>query len=71
MLDQDYKGWHISHNYQQGSTKYKEINNFIIYSPNMLDIVAEEFETIQDAKNWIDENKHLSYMDKITGSYKL
>ena len=57
MLDQEYKGWHIFHDYQQGSSNYEAINRYLIWTPNMLDVVGEEFETLEEAKSWVDENE--------------
>lgn len=57
MLQQTYKKWHIFHDYQKGSSNYKEINRFVIWTPNMLDMVAEEFETLDEAKLWVDDNE--------------
>ena len=56
MADEEYKGWHISHDYQQQSEKYDEIDRYLIWSPDRLDVVAAEFKTRAEAKQWIDEN---------------
>ena len=56
MLEEEYKGWHISHDYQQQSEKYDEIDRYLIWSPDRLDVVAAEFKTRAEAKQWIDEN---------------
>jgi hypothetical protein len=56
MIEEEYKGWHISHDYQQQSEEYDEIDRYLIWSPDMLDLVAEEFKTKSDAKQWIDDN---------------
>ena len=56
MADEEYKGLHISHDYQQQSEKYDEIDRYLIWSPDRLDLVAEEFKTTAEAKQWIDEN---------------
>tara|TARA_R100001594_G_scaffold22675_2_gene43964 strand:- start:353 stop:532 length:180 start_codon:yes stop_codon:yes gene_type:complete len=56
MADEEYKGWHISHDYQQQSEKYDEIDRYLIWSPDRLDVVAAEFKTRAEAKEWIDEN---------------
>lgn len=56
MADEEYKGWHISHDYQQQSEKYDEIDRYLIWSPDRLDVVAAEFKTRAEAKQWIDDN---------------
>lgn len=56
MIDKEYKGFYISHDYQQQSEKYDEINRYLIWTANYEDLVAEEFETIEQAEEWIDEN---------------
>ena len=38
------------------SEKYDEIDRYLIWSPDMLDLVAEEFKTRAEAKQWIDDN---------------
>ena len=55
MISIDYKGWVIFHNYQEGSKEYEEINRYDIWTQDMLDIVGEEFETLEDAKKWVDD----------------
>ena len=55
MISIDYKGWVIFHNYQEVSKEYEEINRYDIWTQDMLDIVAEEFETLEDAKKWVDD----------------
>ena len=56
MIEEEYKGWHISHDYQQQSEVYDEIDRYLIWSPDGLDLVNEEFKTRAEAKEWIDEN---------------
>tara|TARA_R110002012_G_scaffold281887_1_gene471474 strand:- start:36 stop:215 length:180 start_codon:yes stop_codon:yes gene_type:complete len=56
MIDKEYKSFYISHDYQQQSEKYDEINRYLIWTVNYEDLVAEEFETIEQAEQWIDEN---------------
>ena len=51
-----YKGWYISHDYQQESEHFDEIDRYLIWSPDRLDVVAEEFKTRAEAKQWIDDN---------------
>ena len=51
-----YKGWYISHDYQQESEHFDEIDRYLIWSPDRLDVVAEEFKTREEAKQWIDDN---------------
>tara|TARA_B100000029_G_scaffold340556_1_gene332826 strand:- start:147 stop:368 length:222 start_codon:yes stop_codon:yes gene_type:complete len=51
-----YKGWYISHDYQQESEHFDEIDRYLIWSPDRLDVVAEEFKTKSEAKQWIDDN---------------
>lgn len=54
--DEEYKGWYISHDYQQQSEKYDEINRYLIWTHDYFDVVCD-FKTIDEAKQWIDENK--------------
>ena len=56
MIDKEYKGFYISHDYQQQSEKYDEINRYLIWTYNYSDVVAGEFKTIKQAEQWIDEN---------------
>tara|TARA_Y100000004_G_scaffold180250_1_gene224665 strand:+ start:102 stop:314 length:213 start_codon:yes stop_codon:yes gene_type:complete len=56
LIEEEYKGWHISHDYQQQSENYEEIDRYLIWSPDWLDLVAEEFKTKSEAKKWIDDN---------------
>ena len=56
MIEEEYKGWHISHDYQQQSEEYDEIDRYLIWSPDGLDFLKEEFKTRAEAKEWIDEN---------------
>ena len=56
MLDQIiYKKWYIDHVYDC-SEGYDEIDHYAIWTPNRLDVVAEEFATVEQAKKWIDQN---------------
>ena len=57
MLHQTYKKWHIFYDYQHLSSNYEKINRFVIWTPNMLDMVAEEFDTFDEAKLWVDDNE--------------
>ena len=59
MIEEEYKGWHISHDYQQQSEEYDEIDRYLIWSPDRLDVavVVAEFKTRAEAKQWIDENE--------------
>ena len=50
-----YKGWHISHDYDE-SEGFDKIDRYLIWSPDRLDVVAEEFKTRAEAKQWIDDN---------------
>jgi hypothetical protein len=56
MIDKEYKSFYISHDYQQQSEKYDEINRYLIWTNDYSDVVAGEFKTIKQAKQWIDEN---------------
>ena len=49
MLQQTYKKWHIFH--------VISFNRFVIWTPNMLDMVAQEFDTLDEAKLWVDDNE--------------
>ena len=53
---EEYKGVCISYDYQQQTINYDEIDRYLIWSPDRLDVVAEEFKTIEQAKQWIDDN---------------
>jgi hypothetical protein len=56
MLDQIiYKKWYIIHVYDC-SEGYDEIDHYAIWTPNRLDVVAEEFATVEQAKKWIDQH---------------
>tara|TARA_R100001198_G_C5105407_1_gene135534 strand:+ start:111 stop:311 length:201 start_codon:yes stop_codon:yes gene_type:complete len=55
MASITYKKWHIDHVYDC-SKGYDEINHFAIWTPNRLDMVAEEFPTIKAAKLWINQH---------------
>ena len=50
----EYKKWTIDHVYDC-SEGYKELDYYCVWTPNGLDMVAEEFATIDHAKAWIDE----------------
>ena len=56
MIEVEYKGWHISHDYHQQTENFDEVDRYLIWSPDGLDLVAEEFKTRAEAKQWIDEN---------------
>ncbi len=55
MLEEKYKGWHISHDYDE-SEGFDKIDRYLIWTANYEDLVAEEFKTRAEAKQWIDEN---------------
>ena len=55
MIDKEYKGFYISHDYQQQSEKYDEINRYLIWTYDYSEVVAD-FKTIKQAEEWIDEN---------------
>ena len=55
MQQETYKNYRIDHVYDC-SEGYEEINHFTIWTPNDLDLVGEEFSTLEDAKTWIDDN---------------
>ena len=50
----EYKKWIIDHVYDC-SEGYEELDYYSIMTPDGLDMVAEEFATIDHAKAWIDE----------------
>ena len=56
LIEEEYKGWHISHDYQQQSENFDEVDRYLIWTANYEDLVAEEFKTRAEAKQWIDEN---------------
>lgn len=56
MIDKEYKGFYISHEYQQKTKNFDEVDKYLIWTANHEDLVAEEFETIKQAEQWIDEN---------------
>jgi len=51
-----YKKWNINHVYDC-SRGYKLLNYWKIWTPNMLDVVGEDFKSLKSAKKWIDENQ--------------
>ena len=50
----EYKKWTIDHVYDC-SEGYDEINYYNVWTPDGLDLAAEEFATIDEAKAWIDQ----------------
>jgi hypothetical protein len=48
-----YKKWHID-SVIDDSEGYDEIKHFAVWTPDRLDVVAEEFITIEHAKMFID-----------------
>jgi len=48
-----YKKWTISHIYDC-SEGYKELDYYRVFTPDGLNMVAEEFATIEQAKAWIN-----------------
>ena len=44
----EYKKWNIDHVYDV-SEGYEEIDHFVVWTPDRLDMVAEEFATIEQA----------------------
>lgn len=60
-----YKGWHISHDYQQQTENFDKVDRYSIWNPDYKDLVSEtfklsrvgtrEFKTIEEAEQWIDE----------------
>ena len=58
MIDEEYKGWHISHDYDE-SEGFDKIDRYLIWSPDRLDVavVVAEFKARAEAKQWIDENE--------------
>ncbi len=47
-----YKDWNISNAYNDKGVEY-----WMIWTPDMLDCVAQDFKTIRDAKVWIDNQE--------------
>ena len=56
MISIDYKKWSIDHVYDC-SEGYEEINHFAVWTPDRLDVVAEKFATVEEAKQWIDNHE--------------
>ena len=56
MVDKEYRGFYISHEYQQKTKNFDEVDKYLIWTANHEDLVAEEFETIKQAEQWIDDN---------------
>jgi len=50
-----YKKWHIDYVYDC-SEGYDEINYYAIWTLDRLDMVAEEFPTMESAKLWINQH---------------
>jgi len=54
MMEQiEYKKYKIDHVYDC-SEGYDELDHYTVWTPNGLDMVAEEFVTIEQAKLWIN-----------------
>tara|TARA_R100001086_G_scaffold208653_1_gene124420 strand:+ start:687 stop:866 length:180 start_codon:yes stop_codon:yes gene_type:complete len=49
----EYKKWTIDHVYDC-SKGYEELDYYSVWTPDGLDLVAQEFATIEQAKAWID-----------------
>jgi hypothetical protein len=47
-----YKDWNITNAYNEQGVEY-----WTIWTPEMLDCVAEDFKTINDAKSWVDNQE--------------
>ena len=56
MIEEEYKGWHISYDYDQQTENFDEVDRYLIWTANYEDLVAEEFKTTAEAKQWIDDN---------------
>ena len=56
MIEEEYKGWHISYDYHQQTENFDEVDRYLIWTANYEDLVAEEFKTTAEAKQWIDDN---------------
>ena len=56
MISIDYKKWNIDHVYDC-SESYEEINHYAVWTPDRLDVVAEKFATVEEAKQWIDNHE--------------
>ena len=56
MIQKEYKGFYISYDYHQKTENFDEIDRYLIWTANYEDLVAEEFKTIEQAEQWIDEN---------------
>ena len=52
MIDKEYKGFYISHDYQQQSENFDKIDRYLIWTANYEDLVAEEFKTKSEAEFW-------------------
>jgi len=55
FMSVEYKKWNIDHVYDV-SEGYEEIDHFVVWTPDRLDMVAEEFATIEQAKEWVDQH---------------
>ena len=55
LIQEVYKGWYITHDYDE-SRGYDKIDRYLIWTANYEDLVAEEFKTTAEAKQWIDDN---------------
>lgn len=47
-----YKDWNITNAYNDKGVEY-----WTIWTPEMLDMVAEDFKSIKDAKSWVDNQE--------------
>ena len=54
MQQIEYKKWTINHVYDC-SEGYKELDYYNVWTPDGLDLAAEQFATIEQAKQWIDD----------------
>ena len=50
----EYKKYRIDHVYDC-SEGYDEINYYNVWTPDGLDLAADQFATIEEAKAWIDQ----------------
>jgi hypothetical protein len=60
----EYKKYRIDHVYDC-SEGYNELDHYTVWTPNGLDMVSEEFATIEQAKLFIDNQWFLPYSHQL------
>ena len=40
MIEEEYKGWHISYDYHQQTENFDEVDRYLIWTANYEDLVA-------------------------------